>query len=160
MRALAGAATLAGRLARGYGESLARPVGGITHLFPTAETLASAEITGMPAARVRAIKALVTSDIDLGTGADRDKAQQQLLALPGVGSWTVSYIAMRALRDPDAFLPSDLGIRKALERLGQDASPTGALKLAERWRPYRAAASQHLWSLLTKPQSANVPLAA
>jgi AraC family transcriptional regulator, regulatory protein of adaptative response / DNA-3-methyladenine glycosylase II len=157
---LAGAATLAGRLARGYGEPLARPVGRITHLFPTAETLASAEITGMPAARVRAIKALVTSDIDLGTGADRDKAQQQLLALPGVGPWTVSYIAMRALRDPDAFLPSDLGIRKALERLGQDASPTGALKLAERWRPYRAAASQHLWSLLTKPQSANVPLAA
>jgi AraC family transcriptional regulator, regulatory protein of adaptative response / DNA-3-methyladenine glycosylase II len=157
---LAGAATLAGRLACEYGEPLARPLGGITHLFPSAEALATAEITGMPASRVRAIKALVTSDIDLSTGADRDLAQRRLLALPGVGPWTVSYIAMRALRDPDAFLPSDLGIRKALERLGQDPSTAGALKLAERWRPYRAAASQHLWSLLTKPQAANVPLAA
>jgi AraC family transcriptional regulator, regulatory protein of adaptative response / DNA-3-methyladenine glycosylase II len=157
---LAGAATLAGRLAREYGEPLARPLGGITHLFPSADTLASADITGMPASRVRAIKALATSGIDLGAGADRDRAQQQLLALPGVGPWTVSYIAMRALRDPDAFLPSDLGIRKALDQLGQDSSPRGALKLAERWRPYRAAASQHLWSLLTKPQPASVPLAA
>jgi len=157
---LAGAATLAARLTRAHGEPLARPLGGITHLFPTAEALATADITGMPASRVRAIKALATSGIDLGAGADRDKAQQQLLALPGVGPWTVSYIAMRALRDPDAFLPTDLGIRKALELLGQDASTAGALKLAERWRPYRAAASQHLWSMLTKPLSANVPLAA
>jgi AraC family transcriptional regulator of adaptative response / DNA-3-methyladenine glycosylase II len=161
---LAGAATLAGRLVHEHGEPLAKPVGGVTHLFPGATTLAQASIAGMPASRVNAIKtlatALATGDIDLGTGADRDRAQQQLLALPGVGPWTVSYIAMRALRDPDAFLPSDLGIRKALERLGQDGSPKSALKLAERWRPYRAAASQHLWSLLTKPQSANVPLAA
>ena len=157
---LSGAGTLAGRLTRAYGEPLDRPLGGITHLFPTAEALASADITGMPASRVRAIKALATSGIDLGAGADRDKAQQQLLALPGVGPWTVSYIAMRALRDPDAFLPTDLGIRKALDQLGQDSAPRGALKLAERWRPYRAAASQHLWSLLTKPQPANVPLAA
>ena len=67
---------------------------------------------------------------------------------------------MRALRDPDAFLPSDLGIRKALELLGQDPAPAGALKLAERWRPYRAAASQHLWGLLTKPQTRSVELAA
>jgi AraC family transcriptional regulator of adaptative response / DNA-3-methyladenine glycosylase II len=161
---LAGAATLAGRLATAHGEELARPLGGVTHLFPSSEALANANFAGMPASRVDAIKtmasALASNDIDLGAGADRSEAQQRLLALPGVGPWTVSYIAMRALRDPDAFLPSDLGIRRALEHLGQDASPAGALKLAERWRPYRAAASQHLWGMLTKPRAASVPLAA
>jgi AraC family transcriptional regulator of adaptative response / DNA-3-methyladenine glycosylase II len=161
---LAGAATLAGRLTETHGEPLAKPLGGVTHLFPSAEALASADVAGMPASRRAAIKALAsalaTGEIELGAGADRAKAQQQLLALPGIGPWTVSYVAMRALRDPDAFLPADLGIRKALQYLGQDPSPAGALKLAERWRPYRAAASQHLWGLLTKPATASVPLAA
>jgi AraC family transcriptional regulator, regulatory protein of adaptative response / DNA-3-methyladenine glycosylase II len=161
---LAGAATLAGRLAEAHGERLTKPLGGVTHLFPSADELAYAEITGMPASRASAIKALAralaSNELDLSAGADRDKAQRQLLAMPGVGPWTVSYIAMRALRDPDAFLPSDLGIRKALEHLGHDPSPAGALKLAERWRPYRAAASQHLWGLLTKPDTAIVEQAA
>jgi AraC family transcriptional regulator of adaptative response / DNA-3-methyladenine glycosylase II len=164
---LAGAATLAGRLAQTHGERLDNPIGSVTHLFPSAERLARADIangTGMPASRGRAIRtlatALATSEIDLSAGADRARAQQQLLALPGIGPWTVSYIAMRALRDPDAFLPTDLGIKHALEHLGQDASPAGALKLAERWRPYRAAASQHLWGLLTKQAAPSVQLAA
>jgi len=164
---LAGAATLAGRLAQAHGEPLANPLGTVTHLFPSSEALTGADIasgTGMPAARGRAIqtlaRALADGDIDLGAGADRAQAQQRLLALPGVGPWTVSYIAMRALRDPDAFLPTDLGIKHALERLGQDSSPGGALKLAERWRPYRAAASQHLWGMLTKPATRSVQQAA
>jgi AraC family transcriptional regulator of adaptative response / DNA-3-methyladenine glycosylase II len=164
---LAGAATLAGRLVQVYGEPLTEPIGGVTHLFPSAAALATADIangTGMPASRGRAIQTLATAlangAIDLGAGADRASAQQQLLALPGVGPWTVSYIAMRALRDPDAFLPTDLGIKHALERLGEDSSPAGALKLAERWRPYRAAASQHLWGLLTKQATPSVQLAA
>ncbi|HEX6459861.1 MAG TPA: AlkA N-terminal domain-containing protein [Thermoleophilaceae bacterium] len=161
---LGGAATLAGRLVTEHGEPLARRLGGVTHLFPSSEALAAAHIGGMPAARAAAVNtvaaALASGEIDLGAGADRAAAQQQLLALPGVGPWTVSYVAMRALRDPDAFLPSDLGIRHALERLGQDPSPKAALKIAERWRPYRAAASQHLWSTLTKARPANVLLAA
>jgi AraC family transcriptional regulator, regulatory protein of adaptative response / DNA-3-methyladenine glycosylase II len=163
---LAGAATLAGRLATAHGEQLARPLGGITHLFPSSSVLATADLTsaGVPASRRSAIQrlaqALAARHIDLGAGADRAEAQQKLLALPGIGPWTVSYIAMRALRDPDAFLASDLGIRRALEYLGQDPSPAGALKLAERWRPYRAAASQHLWGLLTKAATPSVQLAA
>jgi AraC family transcriptional regulator, regulatory protein of adaptative response / DNA-3-methyladenine glycosylase II len=161
---LGGAATLAARLVHAHGEELARPIGGVTHLFPDAERLAATDVSGMPATRAAAVKtvagALARGDIDLGAGADRARAQQRLLALPGVGPWTVSYIAMRALRDPDAFLPSDLGIRHALERLGPDASPKSALRVAERWRPYRAAASQHLWSTLTKPATPNVELAA
>jgi AraC family transcriptional regulator, regulatory protein of adaptative response / DNA-3-methyladenine glycosylase II len=161
---LTGAATLAGRLVHAHGEPLAQPLGGVTHVFPSAEALAGADITVMPASRRDAIKtlakALASGEIDLGAGADRTKAQQQLLALRGIGPWTVAYIAMRSLRDPDAFLPNDLGIRKALEQLGQDESPAGALKLAERWRPYRAAASQHLWAMLTKPATPSVQLAA
>ena len=55
---------------------------------------------------------------------------------------------MRGLGDPDAFLPSDLGVRRALERLGEPADPATAARLGERWRPYRAYAVQHLWSTL------------
>jgi len=60
---------------------------------------------------------------------------------------------MRALRDPDAFLPGDLGVRHALEQLGHDGSPTAAVKLAERWRPYRAYALQHLWASLSSKRA-------
>ena len=105
----------------------------------------------MPASRRNAIQtlaqALASGDIDLGAGTDRAKAQQQLLALPGIGLWTVSYIAMRSLRDPDAFLPTDLGVRRALERLGVDTAPATAERLSERWRPFRSYALQHLWGI-------------
>ncbi|MGH2959539.1 MAG: DNA-3-methyladenine glycosylase, partial [Solirubrobacterales bacterium] len=66
---------------------------------------------------------------------------------PGIGDWTAQYIAMRALRDPDAFLLTDLGVRRGLEALGLDGSPRAAAQTAERWRPYRAYALQHLWAL-------------
>ena len=90
----------------------------------------------------------------LDAGVERDEAQRALLALPGLGPWTVGYIAMRALRDPDAFLPGDLGVRHALERLGRDGSPGGAARVAEAWRPYRAYALQHLWASLEAPARA------
>jgi AraC family transcriptional regulator of adaptative response / DNA-3-methyladenine glycosylase II len=73
-----------------------------------------------------------------------------LLALRGVGPWTASYVAMRALGDPDAFLPSDLGVRRAVERLGHAGDPRSVTALAERWRPWRAYATQHLWASLTE----------
>ena len=91
-------------------------------------------------------------------GSDRGEARARLLALPGIGPWTTEYIAMRALRDPDAFLPSDLGVRHALEGLGHDGRPAAAERLAERWRPYRAYAVQHLWASLSSPgQAKNTP---
>ena len=74
-------------------------------------------------------------------------------ALAAHAVWTAAYVAMRALRalralrDPDAFLPTDLGVRHALEQLGEDGGPA-AERLAERWRPYRAYAVQHLWARL------------
>ena len=68
-------------------------------------------------------RALAGGEVVIDAGADREDALRGLQALPGIGPWTLNYIAMRALRDPDAYLPTDLGIRHALERLGQDAEP-------------------------------------
>lgn len=163
---LKGASTLAGRLVEAFGEPLKKPHGTVTHLFPSAATLAGTDLSdvGMPASRQRAMTALTSAlaggQIELHPGADPTEATERLLALPGIGPWTASYVAMRALRDPDAFLPTDLGIRRALTVLGQPATEAGALRLAERWRPYRAAASQHLWAILTKPVPASVQDAA
>jgi AraC family transcriptional regulator, regulatory protein of adaptative response / DNA-3-methyladenine glycosylase II len=147
---LAGAATLAGRLVLEYGEPLQQPVGTVTHLFPSAAALAAADPArlGMPRSRADALlgltAALANGEIELAPGAE-----SALLALPGIGPWTVAYISMRALRNADAFMPTDLGVRRALERLGHDGSPRAATELAERWRPYRAYAMQHLWAAPT-----------
>ena len=151
---IGGARTLAGRLVATYGQPLARPIGAVTHTFPAVEALAAADPDqlSMPHARRRGLlalaRALAREEIVLDAGADRADARRRLLALPGIGPWTVEYIAMRALRDPDAFLSSDLGVRHALERLGHDGRPAAASRLAEHWRPYRAYAVQHLWASL------------
>ena len=151
-----GAVTLAERLVARYGKPLARPVGAVTHLFPTAATLADAGDADlpMPDARRRALRglcrALADGEIRLDGGADREAVGAQLLALPGIGPWTVASIRMRALADPDVFLESDLGVRYALRRLGQPDDPKGAAALAQRWRPWRSYALQHLWALLNE----------
>jgi AraC family transcriptional regulator of adaptative response / DNA-3-methyladenine glycosylase II len=155
---LAGAARLAERLVSDYGEILQGPIGAVTRLFPSAEALAAADPQRlpMPGARRRALlglaAALAAEEPTLDGGADREQARARLLALPGIGAWTADYISMRALRDPDAFLPSDLGVRHALEQLGQDGRPAAAERLAESWRPYRAYAVQHLWAQLASPR--------
>jgi AraC family transcriptional regulator of adaptative response / DNA-3-methyladenine glycosylase II len=157
------AATLAARLVAAYGEPLGRPLGAVTHLWPTSAALAGADPDdlAMPAGRRRCLfgltRALAGGEVVLDAGADRDAALRRLLALPGLGRWTLQYIAMRALRDPDAYLPTDLGVRRALERLGQDGRPAASTRLAERWRPYRAYATQHLWASLAE---ATTPVAA
>jgi len=155
---LAGAATLAARLVKAYGEPLEHPVGAVTHLFPSAAALARADPgkLAMPWSRRRALIGLATAiadgDVVLDTGVmAHDEIERLLLALPGIGPWTVAYIRMRALRDADAFMPTDLGVRHGLERLGRDGSPAGASAVAEGWRPYRAYATQHLWALLASP---------
>ena len=157
---LAGAATLAARLVAEHGEALERPVGGVTHLFPSAAALAEVDpdSLAMPAGRRRTLlglaSALASGEIELDAGSDRLDAQRRLIALPGIGPWTAGYVAMRALRDPDAFLASDLGVRHALNRLGADGSERSAERLAERWRPYRAYALQYLWASLSPPRDA------
>jgi AraC family transcriptional regulator, regulatory protein of adaptative response / DNA-3-methyladenine glycosylase II len=155
---VAGARILAGRLVALRGDALpdtlAEAGEPLTHLFPVPATLAGlgpGEI-GLPAARYGALvglaRALERGEISLDAGADREEAGRRLLTLDGIGPWTASYVAMRALGDPDAFLATDLGVRKALARLGLPKSPRGIGAQAARWRPWRSYAVQHLWASL------------
>ena len=150
---VARARTLAERLVAAYGEPLADPVGGVTQVFPTSPTLAEADADrwGMPGARKRALQGLAgllaSGELELDPAGDRERTVDSLLAQPGIGPWTASYIAMRALRDRDAFLPTDVGVRHALDRLGVDSRPRAAEALSQAWRPYRAYALQQLWTV-------------
>lgn len=158
---VAAATTLAARLVAACGEPLDRPLGAVTHLFPTPAALVEggAQALAMPAARRRAVlglaEALASGELILDTGEGRASTERALLALPGIGPWTVAYIAMRVLGDADAFLPTDLGVRRGLEALGCDGRPVAAAAIAERWRPYRAYAVQQLWAAAVTPKPAS-----
>ena len=154
---VARARTMASRLTAQHGRSLASPDGGLTHLFPSAETLAAldpAELP-MPRARGRALVQLCTALADgtirLDRGGDRDEMRARLLAVPGIGPWTADYIAMRALGHPDVLLATDLGTRQALDRLA-GSDPAGRADRADGWRPWRSYAQMHLWSSLSDPE--------
>lgn len=139
---------LAERIAALHGPPLREPVGSLSRLFPGPEMLAAVELDGMPAARARAVRALaqeVTEGLVIDECRDRQVVRAALLELPGIGPWTVEYIAMRALRDPDAFPASDLVLRNALGGV----SAAEALRRAEAWRPWRAYAAMHLWAAAT-----------
>ena len=149
---VSGARTLTGRLVHDHGRPLDAPVGSVEREFPGPELIAglSPEDLPMPGARARALirlaEELSSGRLDLDPGADREAAASRLLALPGIGPWTVAYVRMRALSDPDAFMAGDLGVRKALAGLGVPSTEQQALAMSERWRPYRAYALQYLWS--------------
>lgn len=155
----AAARTHAARLVQAVGDEIADPAGGLTHLFPTAEAVAAAaaSVLAMPGARrasvLRLAAALADGAVDLDPGADRDRARRALHDLPGIGPWTVETIAMRALGDPDAFLPTDLGVRLAARSLGLGEG-RALMARAERWAPYRAYAVQHLWATGDHPINA------
>ncbi len=147
-----GARTLASRLVAAHGDQLAEPVGGVTHAFPSAATIAGLSPTdfAMPRARGAALIDACTKIADgllvLDAGSDRAGAVAALQAVKGIGPWTAGYVAMRALGDPDVFLPTDLGVRHALAALGADSTPRGAAAHAEAWRPWRTYALHHLWA--------------
>ncbi|HUK72012.1 MAG TPA: AlkA N-terminal domain-containing protein [Streptosporangiaceae bacterium] len=146
------ARTHAGRLAAAHGEHVTDSAGGLTHLFPAAETLATLDPATLALPRTRRhtlltlTSALAGGQIDLGVGSDWQRAREQLAALPGVGPWTVETIAMRALGDPDAFTATDLGVRLAARELGLPAAPAALTRHAAAWRPWRAYAVQYLWA--------------
>ena len=153
---VAGARTVAARLVLAAGETLPDTDGVVTHLFPTPAALAqlaeaSPAAFAMPAARRRALGALAHAveggAVALDAGADPDELRRSLVALPGVGPWTAEYVAMRALRDPDAFMATDLGIRRGASARGLTEDPGGLVAHAEAWRPWRSYAMAHLWAL-------------
>jgi AraC family transcriptional regulator of adaptative response / DNA-3-methyladenine glycosylase II len=91
-------------------------------------------------------RALTAGEVTVDPGADREETGRRLRAIRGIGPWTASYVAMRALGDPDVLPASDLGVRRAVERLGRPGDPISLVTLAERWRPWRSYATQYLWA--------------
>jgi AraC family transcriptional regulator of adaptative response / DNA-3-methyladenine glycosylase II len=146
------ACTHAARLVASHGEPVDDPAGGLTHLFPDTTALASLDPASLalPQARRSTITilvgALASGDIDLSAGSDWQQARAQLGALPGFGPWTIETIAMRALGDPDAFIPTDLGVRVLARELGLPGTPGALTAHAAAWRPWRAYAVQYLWA--------------
>lgn len=153
----AAARTHAARLVTAHGVPVDDPEGGLTHLFPTPEALAclDPEQLALPRSRrttlTTLVGALADGSLQLGTDSEWERARADLVALPGFGPWTVEVIAMRALGDPDAFLPTDLGIRRAAEELGLPSTPAALTARAAAWRPWRAYAVQYLWTVDDHP---------
>jgi AraC family transcriptional regulator of adaptative response / DNA-3-methyladenine glycosylase II len=155
------ATKLVARVVEAHGERLS--AGEQLHsVFPSPERLAEADPASfaMPVSRGRALTELARRVADgrlhLEAGADRVETEQALLALPGVGPWTAGYIAMRALADPDRFLPGDVVVRHAMTSLGLPDSGTAASSHAARWRPWRSYAVMHLWRSASEPSAASI----
>jgi AraC family transcriptional regulator of adaptative response / DNA-3-methyladenine glycosylase II len=144
---------LAGRLVAAHGAPLAEPAGALTRVFPRPEAIAAADLTtlGMPRARAAALSAVAAAliaDPDLfGARRSLEEAVESLRTIKGVGDWTAHYIALRQLREPDAFPAADIGLLRALtDETGRRPSPRELTERAETWRPWRAYAAQHLWA--------------
>ncbi len=148
----AAARTHAARLVLAHGERVEDPEGGLTHLFPAPQALAALdpEALALPRSRRTTLTTLVghlaDGSLRLGAESDWGEARARLTELPGFGPWTVEAIAMRALGDPDAFLPTDLGIRRGARDLGLPHTPAALTARAAAWRPWRAYAVQYLWA--------------
>ena len=148
-----GASTLAGRFAERFGEPIETPLPCLNRLAPAAAALAAARSAtlaglGVPKTRAESLRNLARviarREIDLDSGLEPTAIIAQLVELPGIGPWTAEYIAMRALRWPDAFPVGDLGLMKASKM----TSARSLEKAAEAWRPWRAYAAMHLWESL------------
>ena len=147
------ARTILGRMARAFGDSVAddeAPAAAPSRVFPGAARIAELApeeiaVLGLPNARARTLvgiaRAVAAGTVRLDPECDVEATMARLVELPGIGAWTANYIAMRALRWPDAFLPGDLGVLKALD----ETRPARALRRSEAWRPWRAYAVIHLW---------------
>ena len=150
------ATTLAGRIAARYGEPLGHASSGesdLSYLFPSAERLSRASFKDIGLVRSRAdtlrrvATAVVCGDLEFDTALDPEAFCTKLKSIKGIGDWTAQYVAMRALKNPDAFPASDLGLLKALH-FPDRISPSELSRHAERWRPWRAYAALLLWNSL------------
>ncbi len=148
------ATTIAGRIVKAYGEPVRdRGFSGLTHLFPVPERLARARfnnlgITGSRAATLRSVaRAALDGTLTFDASQDPAAFRESLLAIPGIGEWTAQYAAMRALKNPDAFPASDLGLLRAFDAPGRRRlRPAQLEELSQDWRPWRAYAALLLWS--------------
>jgi AraC family transcriptional regulator of adaptative response / DNA-3-methyladenine glycosylase II len=149
------ASTLMARLVAKFGKRLELELPGITYAFPTPRQLARADYRelGVTRARGQTIRNLARAIVDKPSLLDGSREVEgtikDLTAIPGIGPWTAQYIAMRALREPDAFPAGDLGLRKALSRNGFTPNTVDLRRAADVWRPFRAYAAMHLWRALS-----------
>jgi AraC family transcriptional regulator, regulatory protein of adaptative response / DNA-3-methyladenine glycosylase II len=146
-----GATALAGRLTSRFGKPFCG-ARGLTHLFPSPEVLADADLhsIGLIGARAETIRALAralcSGKINFEGVVDSDSFLNRLCEIRGVGRWTAQYVSMRALGEPDAFPSADLGLLRALN-LGSSREME---KRAELWRPWRAYAAMYLWKMASQ----------
>ena len=143
--------TFAQRLVARAAKSIEPAFESLTHLFPSPSTLADLDLRnlGLTAARVDAVRSLSRAVRDgvICFNEPVEDVTRTLAKLPGVGSWTSQYVALRGLGDPDAFMPSDLVLRRAAATMGSPPLTPRALEAAaEAWRPWRAYAAMHLWA--------------
>lgn len=151
------ATTLAGRIAARYGEPMPRELAadepGLDRLFPTPQRLARARLNNLGLVRSRAetirrvATAVVRGDLRLDGSQEPDVLYKALKSIKGIGEWTSQYVVMRALKHPDAFPASDLGLISAIAWPAR-VSPAELLRRAEHWRPWRAYAAMLLWNSL------------
>lgn len=146
---------LAGKLVAQYGQPLQPPMPELTHVFPDAAVLAVADLAtlGMPKSRGRTLSGVAQALLDdpLLFEPGREGGVARLLALHGIGDWTAQYIALRQLREMDAFPSGDVGLINALAALeGGPVTARDLLRRAEAWRPWRGYAAQHLWTSLNR----------
>ncbi len=152
---VAAARTLAQRLVNRFGKPIATPFPELTHLFPPAAVLAHAEpdalgqlgiVKQRQAAIVGIARAVVDRRLQLHGGADVRATIETLKELPGIGDWTAQYIAMRALRWPDAFPAGDVALHKALGVLGSKNPARAAQEASQAWKPWRSYAVVRAWA--------------
>ncbi|MDT8998618.1 AlkA N-terminal domain-containing protein [Paucibacter sp. APW11] len=155
---VAAAVKLAAKLVDQYGDALPcasedRP--GLSRLFPTPAQLQGVDLArlGMPRSRGATLAVIVDAALSqprlFEAAASLDEGVAALRALPGIGDWTAQYIAIRQLREPDAFPSSDVGLMQAIEKLeGQRPDARALLQRSQAWRPWRAYAAQQLWTAL------------
>ena len=161
---LVGLRTLLGRMTKRFGTALSDGDPGVhlglSALFPepTAFAACGPEDLPMPRSRGRALiglcRELAEGNILLDQGTERDEVHRSLLAITGIGEWTASYVAQRALGHPDVMLSTDLVAKRAFRALGQD--PDRLAEHSERWSPWRSYAQLYLWQVeLSKNEPAN-----
>ncbi len=148
------ATTIAGRIAKAYGEPVRdHGFSGLAYLFPSPERLARARFNNVGVTRGRAetlrrvAKAVVDGSLTFDPSQDPAVFHESMIAIPGIGEWTTQYVAMRALKNPDAFPAADLGLLRAFDEPGrQRLRPAQLEEMSQSWRPWRAYAALLLWS--------------
>ena len=156
---VAAARTLAERLVRQFGAPVDTPWPGLDRLFPTPAVLAAADgdalgqlgiVRQRQAAIVALARAVDGGQLDLSASADVEATLAALRQLPGIGDWTAQYIALRALRWPDAFPAGDVALHKALGVRDQAQPARAAVDAAQAWRPWRGYGVIRAWSSLVQ----------